>query len=87
MNCPQCHGLMEDGSLPVGEGLHWLRWREGLGDFAEHIPGTHAVMRPNHLEAWRCKKCLLILFRYGKALESKVRTVLEPTVEPNAEPS
>ena len=62
---------MEDGAVPLSEGLHWLRRRKGQHDFAEDLPGTHAILRQNHLEAWRCKRCQLVLFRYGKAIELK----------------
>ncbi len=37
---------------------------------SEDVPGTHAVMRPNRMEGWRCKKCHLILFRYGQSWEA-----------------
>lgn len=37
---------------------------------AEDVPGTHAVMRPNRMEGYRCKKCHLILFRYGESWDA-----------------
>jgi len=73
---------MEEGLLPIAHGLHWLRGRSagtsaglgkgagGSGVMAEDVPGTHAVMRPNRMEAWRCKKCKLILFRYGQSWDA-----------------
>ena len=69
MRCPECHALMEEGLLPVSEGMHWVRGRSpsGSGAMAEDVPGTHAVMRPNRMEGYRCKKCHLILFRYGES--------------------
>lgn len=75
MRCPECNVLMEEGLLPVADGLHWLRGRPtggggGAGGMAEDVPGTHAVMRPNRMEGWRCKKCHLILFRYGQSWEA-----------------
>lgn len=75
MRCPECNTLMEEGLLPAADGLHWLRGRptggaSGAGGMAEDVPGTHAVMRPNRMEGWRCKKCHLILFRYGQSWEA-----------------
>lgn len=74
MRCPECNALMEEGLLPVSDGLHWLRGRptggSGVVGMAEDVPGTHAVMRPNRMEGWRCKKCHLILFRYGQSWEA-----------------
>ena len=71
MRCPECNALMEEGLLPVAEGLHWLRGRKPGGPgMAEDVPGTHAVMRPNRMEGWRCKKCHLILFRYGESWDA-----------------
>ena len=72
MRCPCCGGPVEEGSLPVSGGLLWVRGHsEDSGAFAEDIPGTHAVLRTNRLEAWRCRKCFLISFRYGRPLESR----------------
>jgi hypothetical protein len=57
---------MEEGILPVAHGLHWVPAKDGSeGKMAEDVPGTHSVMRANRLQAWRCKKCELILLRYG----------------------
>jgi uncharacterized protein DUF6487 len=69
MRCPECHALMEEGLLPVSEGLLWSKGRKlgGSGGMAEDVPGTHAVMRPNRMAGWRCRKCHLILFRYGES--------------------
>lgn len=65
MRCPECGGYMTEGWLSIGQGMHWIANRDSGHDVAEDIPGTHAIMRPNRLAAWRCKKCELILFRYG----------------------
>lgn len=57
---------MTPGHISVSQGVHWMRRAEGpYGDFAENIPGTHAVMRANRLPAWRCHSCHLVMFRYG----------------------
>lgn len=67
MRCPECHALMDEGAIPVHQGLHFLRNRHGrYRDFAENIPGTSAIVRPNDLAAWRCRKCELVVFAYGQ---------------------
>ena len=59
---------MEHGFIPTGGGMHWFRKRDASAtDFAEHIPGTHAWLRSARLPAWRCRKCAMILFRYGES--------------------
>ena len=70
MRCPECNTLMEEGLLPVSRGMHWLHGRPSGGGMAEDVPGTHAVMRPNRMAGWRCKKCHLILFRYGESWDA-----------------
>ncbi len=69
--------------LPVDQGLHWVRGREGgTRSFAEDVPGTHAVMRPNRMEAWRCRRCKLIVFRYGESLDTRrERYATEPPAQ------
>jgi hypothetical protein len=83
MRCPECNALLEEGLLPVGHGMHWVRGRKpgGGGAFAEDVPGTHAVMRPNRMEAWRCKKCHLILFRYGQSWEANKKAQMRQEAE------
>jgi hypothetical protein len=72
MRCPQCQALLEEGVVPISGGIHWLRRKDGdIYDFAEDVPGTHAIMRPNRLPAWRCKKCQLILFRFGHEAQAQ----------------
>ena len=66
LRCPQCRHRMLVGHVAVSQGLHWLRRARGpYGDFREAIPGTHAILRPNRLPAWKCNACELILFRFG----------------------
>lgn len=64
---------MKPGFVSVSSGLHWLNRDAGpLGtDFLESIPGTHAIMRPNRLPAWRCRSCENITFRYGRDIHRK----------------
>ncbi|MFI4861413.1 MAG: PF20097 family protein [Phycisphaerales bacterium JB063] len=67
VRCPGCRAVMQDGYLPVNDGLVFVRGDgKAAGSFAEDIPGTHAVMRSNRLFAWRCKACHLVLFKYGR---------------------
>lgn len=66
MRCPECHAIMDEGVLPIHQGLHFLRNRSGrYREFAESLPGTSAVMRANDLTAWRCRRCQLVTFAYG----------------------
>ena len=67
LRCPHCHALMQAGFLPVSKGMHFVRGDGNAAThFAEDLPGTHAVMRSNRLLAWRCKKCEVVLFKYGR---------------------
>ena len=82
MRCPECNALMEEGLLPVADGLHWVRGRQPGGNImAEDVPGTHAVMRPNRMEGYRCKKCKLILFRYGESWEANKKAQIQHAAE------
>ena len=73
---------MEEGLLPVSDGLHWSRGRATAGGgMAEDVPGTHAVMRPNRMEGWRCKKCHLIIFRYGQSWEANKKAQMQHAAE------
>lgn len=67
LRCPACKTLMQDGYLPISDGLHFIRGDgNAAGAFAEDLPGTHAVMRTNRLLAWRCKPCQMVVFKYGR---------------------
>lgn len=67
--CPKCHSRMQPGVLPVSSGLSWLPWSPtATPSMAQSLPGTHAVMRPNRIPAWRCSRCELVMFRYGHKL-------------------
>ncbi|XAM00494.1 PF20097 family protein [Phycisphaeraceae bacterium D3-23] len=67
LRCPTCHALMQVGFLPVSDGLHFMRGDgKAAANFAEDLPGTHAVMRSNRLLAWRCKPCQVVVFKYGR---------------------
>ena len=65
--CPGCRAVMQNGYLPVTDGLVFVRGDGNAANaFAEDLPGTHAVMRTNRLIAWRCKACHLVTFKYGR---------------------
>ncbi len=82
MRCPECNATMEEGLLPVSAGMHWLHGRTpGGGGMAEDVPGTHAVMRPNRMEGYRCKKCHLILFRYGESWDANKKAQMLAAAE------
>jgi hypothetical protein len=62
---------MTDGYVPAQRGIFFHRKGENteqLFDFAEALPATSAWLRRAKLEAYLCKKCNLVIFRYGKAL-------------------
>ena len=71
MKCPECHGAMETGFIPTGGGIFWFRQRRApdLFSFAKSLPGTSSWFRGAKLEAYRCPRCELVLFRYGKQIE------------------
>lgn len=67
LRCPHCKTLMQTGFLPTSTGMHFIRGDgKAASQFAEDLPGTHSIMRSNRLLAWRCKKCEVVLFKYGR---------------------
>lgn len=78
LRCPYCHALMQTGFLPTSKGMHFIRGDgKAASQFAEDLPGTHAIMRSNRLLAWRCKACEVVLFKYGRNNAKKVERLLE----------
>jgi len=72
LKCPKCHGYMEEGALAVNHGLRWKRMKGlDLADMSENLPNSHAVMRPNHLVAYRCRACGLFVASYNRPLEQQ----------------
>ena len=72
MQCPQCHTAMQNGYIPTGGGINWFRHRESdLFPFAVALPGTSSWFRKAKLEAYRCSRCELIIFRYGKQVDDE----------------
>jgi phage FluMu protein Com len=77
IRCPHCKALMQTGFLPTGTGMHFIRGDgKAASHFAEDLPGTHSIMRANRLLAWRCKKCEVVLFKYGRNNAKTVERLL-----------
>jgi len=76
--CPHCNALMQEGFVPISDGMHFIRGDgKAASQFAEDIPGTHSIMRTNRLIAWRCKPCQMILFKYGRENAKHVARLFE----------
>lgn len=70
LKCPKCRGYLEEGAVAINQGLRWKRMKGlDLSEMSEHLPNTHAVARPNHLVAYRCRRCELVVLDYGRTLE------------------
>lgn len=86
MRCPKCHSTMASGFIPTGGGLSWFRRSDGPStDFAQHVPGTFAILRRARLPAWRCVRCQLIIFEYGHDVQRRLamKQVNEQADQPN----
>lgn len=66
--CPVCGSKMEKGFIGVWRGIFWsdkkrtVVWKLPFGkDIIVRADWTAA-----HLEAYRCKKCKLVIFKYGE---------------------
>ncbi|MEM7682747.1 MAG: PF20097 family protein [Planctomycetota bacterium] len=71
--CPGCNAYMASGYLSVSQGLRFIRNHDHRNTpMAEHLPGTHAVLRSNRLPAWKCAACEAVLFRYGRKLQREL---------------
>ncbi|MEO0474836.1 MAG: PF20097 family protein [Planctomycetota bacterium] len=78
LRCPICQSVMQTGFLPTSTGMHFIRGDgKAASQFAEDLPGTHAIMRSNRLLAWRCKSCEVVIFKYGRNNAKKVERLLE----------
>jgi hypothetical protein len=68
---------MQAGFLPTSTGMHFIRGDgKAASQFAEDLPGTHAIMRSNRLLAWRCKGCEVVLFKYGRNNAKKMERLI-----------
>lgn len=80
MKCPECQSKMQEGFIPTGGGIFWFRKNQPHGtlEFAQYLPGTFTWMRRAKLEAYRCPRCRLVLFRYGQHVpEQSLETAAE----------
>ncbi|MAE66338.1 MAG: hypothetical protein CMJ18_18870 [Phycisphaeraceae bacterium] len=71
MKCPECGAPMQNGFIPAGGGISWfdrLSADQVIG-FAKSLPGTSAWFRRARLEAYRCTRCRLVTFRYGRQVD------------------
>jgi hypothetical protein len=62
--CPLCGSVMEKGFI-ITRKIDWNRKEHKFFDIGEEIvpPSWHLA----NVEAHRCKKCKLVIFRYGEA--------------------
>lgn len=70
MRCPECGSQMEEGYIPLISGINWRRQNESVGLLTvfSGLPGTvwwNPFKRPK-LPGFHCKRCKVILFKYGK---------------------
>ena len=78
LRCPHCKSLMQTGFLPTSTGMHFIRGDgKAASNFAENLPGTHAIMRTNRLLAWRCQACEIVLFKYGRNNAKTIERLLD----------
>ena len=67
--CPLCGSKMEKGFIGVWRGIFWsdkkrtVVWKLPFGE--DMI--FRASLKNPMIEAYRCKKCKLVIFRYGEA--------------------
>jgi uncharacterized protein with PIN domain len=66
--CPKCGGELEKGVMQASFVVFWNK-----DDIEEHLTSVWRLSRRNTLEsqAWRCKKCQLAIFYYGKYKDEK----------------
>ncbi|MBX2851462.1 MAG: hypothetical protein KTR15_06940 [Phycisphaeraceae bacterium] len=82
IRCPHCKALMQAGFLPTSTGMHFIRGDgKAASQFAEDLPGTHSIMRSNRLLAWRCKRCEIVVFKYGRNNAKTVDRLLNEQVD------
>jgi hypothetical protein len=69
--CPECDAEMEKGYVNSQRQLFWdTEMHEGIFQIAGGERLIPIGLGIKNLEAYRCVKCRLILFRYGKKTES-----------------
>ena len=67
--CPNCHQEMREGYIPVMGAIPWRSMDEpvGLPTIFSGLPGTIFWFRRPKLHAFHCKKCRIVIFKYGKS--------------------
>lgn len=71
MKCPKCGNEMEHGYLQIGSsvglGVFWFdRLFEHGEQFAARKERLITPFPPHNIEGFRCPKCKVVLFEYGK---------------------
>jgi len=68
MECPECGEPMETGYVTTAARLSWRNWTDrtwAIFGFKK-LPGTGpAFVGSNKLSGFRCRRCELVVFRYG----------------------
>ena len=66
--CPECSGEMTEGYIPGVGGINWRERKDpvGLPTMLTGLPGTIFWVKRPILHAFNCKKCSVVIFRYGK---------------------
>jgi hypothetical protein len=71
-NCPKCGGELEKGFLMSNEPLFWdTKTHKFFADSGEQLTFKLTRFTYQSLEAYRCKKCQLVMFEYGKNEDNK----------------
>lgn len=66
--CPRCAKSMEEGYLPLKNGIHWRGRGAPVGAAGPFggLQGTLSILKPPRVHAFRCEPCEVVTFRYGK---------------------
>lgn len=66
--CPECLIEMEEGYIPGVGGINWRKRKDpiGLPNMLTGLPGTVFWFKRPILHAFKCKKCSVVIFKYGK---------------------
>ena len=68
VQCPECNEKMTEGYLPMGLGVTWRNINQpvGIPTIFSGLQGTVLWFKRPKLHAYRCKKCKIVIFKYGK---------------------
>lgn len=66
--CPKCGGELESGFIHATRGLFWDTKKQRLvfNTFTGTLISGWSGFTMPQARAWRCKKCELVVFLYGK---------------------